>query len=63
MLREFKRLQAGMGARDKSISASEFGPEGGSRLNYRFAPMWGQTGLYATFEDNTRSYTRVNVEN
>jgi len=63
ILREFKRLQAEMGARNKAISAAEFGPEGGSRLNYRDAPMWGQTGGYATFETDARQYTRINVEN
>jgi len=63
MLREFKRLQAEMGARNKAISAAEFGPEGGSRLNYRTAPMWSQDGGYTTFETNSRQYTRINVEN
>lgn len=63
MLREFKRLQAEMGARNKAISAAEFGPEGGSRLNYRTAPMWSQDGGYPTFETNSRQYTKVSVEN
>tara|TARA_R110001583_G_scaffold69844_1_gene197964 strand:+ start:12433 stop:16854 length:4422 start_codon:yes stop_codon:yes gene_type:complete len=63
ILREFKRLQADEGSRDKTISAAEYGSEGGSRLNYKFAPMWGQAGGYSEFETNARQYTIVNVEN
>ena len=63
LLREFKRLQADEGARNKVISASEYGAEGGSRLNYKFAPMWLQTGGYSEFESNARQYTEIYLEN
>jgi hypothetical protein len=63
ILREFKRLQAEIGARDKAINASQFGPEGGSRLNYRFAPMWANEGGYSTFESDSRQYSKLYLEN
>ena len=63
ILREFKRLQAEMGARNKVISEPEFGPEGGSRLNYRVAPMWGLPGGYTAFKAAGRQYTKVILEN
>lgn len=61
MLREFKRLQAESASRNKAISAAEYGPEGGSRLNYRDAPMWGNGSVL--FEQSARQYTKVRVEN
>ena len=63
ILREFKRLSQELGSRNKSISSSQYGAEGGSRLNYRDAPMWGQTGGYDTFESNARQYTKIHLEN
>ena len=63
ILREFKRLQADEGARNKAISSEEYGPEGGSRINYKTAPMWGQTGGYTEFEARARQYTSIIVEN
>tara|TARA_Y100001963_G_C6781475_1_gene450147 strand:- start:1086 stop:2912 length:1827 start_codon:yes stop_codon:yes gene_type:complete len=63
ILREFKRLQADEGARNKTISGAEYGAEGGSRLNYKFAPMWSQVGGYAEFEAWARQYTEVYLEN
>ena len=64
ILREFNRLQTNLGARDKTINAPLYGPEGGSRINYRVAPIWAQNGGVAQFESgNSRQYSDITVEN
>ena len=63
VLREFNRLQEDLASRQYAISAPKFGPFGGSRLNYKVAPMWAQEGGYATFLSNNNQYTEVRVEN
>jgi hypothetical protein len=70
ILREFKRLQEGDYSRDKTKSASQFGAEGGSRINYKTAPMWVLSGAGAvlgdsklTFERAAGQYTQINLEN
>lgn len=63
ILREFNRLQKGLGAREASISINDYGVSGGSRLNYRYAPMWGQTGNYDQFVTNGNRYTDIRIDN
>jgi len=63
VLREFNRLQKDLASRQYSISAPKFGPLGGSRLNYKVAPMWVQTGGYSEYKDNNNQYTELRVEN
>ena len=63
VLREFNRLQKDLASRQYSISASKFGAKGGSRLNYKVAPMWVQTGGYATYLLNNNQYTEIRVDN
>jgi hypothetical protein len=64
ILREFNRLQTNLGARDKTINAPLYGPEGGSRINYRVAPIWAQNGGVTQFESgNSRQYSDITVEN
>ena len=59
VLREFNKLQKGLGARNASISEGIYGPQGGSRLNYRSAPMWHQTGDYVEFMADGNEYTEI----
>ena len=63
VLREFNRLQKDLASRQYSISAPQFGKKGGSRLNYKVAPMWVQTGGYATYLSNNNQYTEIRVDN
>ena len=63
MLREFKRLQEDTSSRNAAISSAQYGPEGGSRLNYRVSPMWTEPMGYLTFEQESRQYTKINLEN
>jgi len=63
VLREFNRLQQDLGSRQFSISAPRFGPLGGSRLNYKVAPMWVQTSRYPNYLSNNNQYVELNVEN
>jgi len=64
ILREFNRLQTNLGARDKTINVPLYGPEGGSRINYRVAPIWAQNGGVTQFESgNSRQYSDITVEN
>ena len=63
LLREFTRLQSDLGSRNKDVTELRYGPQGGSRLNYRAAPMWSQNGGHTTFESNNNQYTEIHLEN
>lgn len=63
ILREFNRLKGGLASRDASISQSSFGLDGGSRLDYKVAPMWEQLGGHTTFLSDNNQYTDLRVEN
>ena len=63
ILREFNRLQKDLASRQYAISAPRFGRLGGSRLSYKVAPMWVQSGGHTTYVFNNNQYTSVTVEN
>lgn len=63
ILREFNRLQKDVGSRDATKSSGRYGPQGGSRLNYRAALMWSQAGGHTTFESDDNQYTEIYLEN
>ena len=63
ILRDFNRLQKGIGAREQTISGRDFNTSGGSRLNYRQAPMWGHVGGYQQFVDNLGQYSIIYTGN
>jgi len=78
IIREFNRLQQGLAARNPDTvedgaagpnppgvnnPITLYGPEGGSRLNYKAAPMWSQIGGLTTFSDDNNQYTDIYLEN
>jgi len=62
ILREYNRLQQGLGTRNSLISSAKFGPNGGSRISYSLSPMWVQTGGFPTYETNNHQYTELYID-